>query len=393
MTGMDKPVRLKDMILTFFKIGTIGFGGGMGMLALIRRYLITEKKWITDDDLATAVALGQTIPGPFIPNYVEYIGFKLRGFRGLFFSVIAFLMPGFLAMVALSYLYFHTNNMFAINDVFIWIQPIIIGVLIWASCDMARLYWKNFRAVLIGIFAFLSSFFNISPIATIIICGMLGILFFLPRQQKILGLLPLFLFGTIGAFSVDRAGLVSAFLLFAEIGLVIFGGGFAAIPFIAKEVTILRPWLTNQELLTGIALSQITPGPVALLATFVGFKVSGLLGAFLTTVAIFLPSSVILILILLFYRFLKQRVKPRFFAYVQGFIYGIKPAIVGILIYATVSLAKNHNVIISETFLLSIIKIFLAVASFLLLIRAKISPAWLILSGILIGFILTKFFI
>lgn len=391
MPARNQKIRLQDLVLTFLKIGTVGFGGGVGMLALIRRYIIADKKWITDDDLATAVALGQMIPGPFIPNYVEYIGYKLRGFRGLFVSVTAFLLPGFLAMLILSYLYFFSKQVVTVQDIFLWIQPVIIGILAWASYDMGRTYWQNRKAVGIGIFAFLASFINISPIITIVICGLLGIAFFLPNKQSMLILLPLFLIGIASPWAINPGGLMSVFILFLEIGTVIFGGGFAAIPFIAKEVTVLRPWLTNQELLTGIALSQITPGPVALLATFVGFKVSGIIGATLSTIAIFLPSSIILILILLFYRYLKQKGNKRLFRYAQGFINGIKPAIVGILIYATVSLAINNHVLINASWLITAIKILLVLMSFILLVLVKISPALLILGGGFIGFVLTRF--
>ncbi len=95
MSGEARPVRIKDSIKMFLKIGTVGFGGGPGMLALIRKYLVAEKKWISDEDLATAVALGQMIPGPFVPNYVEYIGYRLRGLKGMISSVVAFLCQDF----------------------------------------------------------------------------------------------------------------------------------------------------------------------------------------------------------------------------------------------------------------------------------------------------------
>lgn len=383
-------VRIKDLVLTFLKIGAIGFGGGVGMLALIRRYLIAEKKWITDDDLATAVALGQTIPGPFIPNYVEYIGYRLRGFQGLFFSVIAFLIPGVLSMLVLSYLYFYSRQVVAFNQIFVWIQPVIIGILAWASVDMGKLYWIDLKSIIIGVFAFSASFLKVSPVITILICGSLGIVFFSRIHRVSSTTIPFLFFIVLSPFSINLPGLLSVFLLFAQIGTVIFGGGFAAIPFIAKEVTVLRSWLTNQELLTGIALSQITPGPVALLATFVGFRVSGIIGALIATIAIFLPSTIILILILMLYKYIKKSTNNKFYHNIRAFINGIKPAIVGFLIFATISLAISSNILTGHTIGIRMFKILIVMISFVLLVRVKISPVWLILGGAILGFILTR---
>jgi len=391
LTDKTHPVKLKELIVTFLKIGTIGFGGGVAMLALIRKYLVTEKKWINDDDLVTAVTLGQTIPGPFVPNYVEYIGFRLRGVKGMISSVIAFLIPGFLSMLVLSYLYFQSQKVFLINDIFSWIQPIIIGILAWASFDMGRLYLKDIKSIIIMVFALLASLLKITPIITILICGLFGILATRKTKLTVLSFLPIFLLVGISPFAIRTGEWGSLILIFLEVGAIIFGGGYAAIPFIAQEVVMRRPWLTNQELLTGVALSQITPGPVALLSTFVGYKVGGIAGAFLASIAIFLPSTIILLIILAVYHyFIKSNKNTAISDYAKGFISGVKPAIIGFLISATVILAANHGVLISNTASFSIIRILLVVISFILLLRFKVSPVWLILSGAGLGFILTK---
>ena len=89
-------VRLREIIKPFLKVGTFGFGGGVGMLAMIRTECVKLRKWITDDEMATAVAIGQMIPGPFVPNYCQFIGHKLRGLRGATVATVALLLPSFL---------------------------------------------------------------------------------------------------------------------------------------------------------------------------------------------------------------------------------------------------------------------------------------------------------
>jgi chromate transporter len=391
MNGKSPFVRIKDLILVFLKIGTIGFGGGPGMLALIRKYLVSGKKWITDDDLATAVTLGQMIPGPFVPNYVEYIGYRLRGIKGMISSVVAFLFPGFIAVLLLSYLYFHTQKVLMINDIFIWIQPIIIGILAWACFDMGRLYLKDTRSIIIAVFALLASLFKIMPIIIVLACGFAGIVFSRKPKIAIFSLLPIYILLGISPFVIKTGNLGLLALIFLEVGLLIFGGGYAAIPFIAQEVVIRRAWLTNQELLTGVALSQVTPGPVALLSTFVGYKISGFLGAFIATLSIFLPSTIILLLILSVYHyFIKSNRNKAISDYAKSFIDGVKPAIIGFLISATILLGSNHNVVITHSITITLLKVFMIIISFLLLTFIQTSPAILIIGGVLVGFVLTR---
>ncbi|MEO0128513.1 MAG: chromate efflux transporter, partial [candidate division WOR-3 bacterium] len=377
--------RVKDLILVFLKIGSIGFGGGVGMLSLIRKYIIVDKKWITDDDLAKAVTLGQMIPGPFLPNYVEYIGYRLRGIKGMVASVIAFLLPGIVSIIILSY--FYTSQIVLINQIFYWIQPMIIGILAWASFDMARLYLKDIRMIFITVIALIGNLIKIEPIFIILGCGVIGIILSSTVKNRLLTILPYLIFSGTKIITTNFKTIGNLFFIFIKIGAVIWGGGYAAIPFINQEVVVLRQMLTNQEFLSGIALSQITPGPVAIIATFVGYKVAGILGAIIATIAIFLPSFIILLIILKVYDYLKTNISKRLVNVIYGFLDGVKPAIVGFLISATIFLAIGHNVLLTENTFISVVKIILAILSFILLISGVISPLWLILIGTVIGII------
>lgn len=375
----------------FLKIGAIGFGGGVAMLAIIRKSLVSEKKWISDNDLATAVALGQMIPGPFVPNYVEYIGFRLRGIKGMITSVVAFLLPGVIAIMFLSYLYFQTQRVVLINDIFLWIQPVIIGILVWATVDMAKLYLKDIKSYIITIFALTTSLIKIEPIIIILICGAIGVFFTRRQSLNLFSLFPYFLLIGTGPFLIQTKNFSSLTLIFLKIGTLIFGGGYAAVPFISQEIVITKHWLTSQELLTGVALSQITPGPVAIVATFIGYKVSGILGALATTIAIFLPSFFILLIILsVYHQFIRTSKNVQLLNFLQVFISAVKPAIVGFLISATITLAINHGVLIANSLTITIIRILFLIISFILLFRFKVSPVWLILGSAGFGFILTR---
>ncbi|MFB0509619.1 MAG: chromate efflux transporter [bacterium] len=385
-------VRIKDLILTFLKIGTIGFGGGIAMLALIRQNIVKTRRWITDDELGVGVAMGQMLPGPFVSNYVEFIGYHLRGLKGMIISVLAFLLPSFLAITILSFLYFRFQNISVLQNIFSGIQPVIAGVLLWASIEIGKVNVRNWQSLLISLIAFIALLFKIDVLLTVIICGILGIIFY-TRQKKIrvlsillwvgLFLSQIFNSSFAAPLKSNQPKFVSAvakafelFGVFFKIGTIIFGGGYAAIPFIKNEVVDLRNWLTAKEFIDGVALGQVTPGPVAITATFVGYKVLGIFGAIISTVAIFLPSFLLLLVLIHIYNRIKNQ------PLVQGFITGVKPAIVGMLFAATVFIGRN-SITDYRTAIL-------AVLSFILLYRFKVDPIWLILGGGFFGWIVNS---
>ncbi|MGB9721135.1 MAG: chromate efflux transporter [bacterium] len=311
-------ISLKGLSQTFLKVGLLGFGGGVGMLAILRTECVKKKQLISDDQLTTAVALGQMLPGPFVPNYCEYIGYCLRGFRGAIIAGISLLLPSFILMVILSYLYFAFHTLPAINQIFKGIGAVMTAIILWAGYDMGKLLNNNINRLLVFIFAFILFMCKFDPVLTVLSAGLLNVVLEQVKARKIFLAAPFFLF--------DLKKAMELFGIFLKIGAVIFGGGYAAIPFIQNEVCIYRNWLTTREFLDGFALGQITPGPVAITATFVGFKAMGIIGALIATIGIFLPSFLMLIVLIKVYNKIEHN------KYVQSFISGIKSAVVAILL-------------------------------------------------------------
>lgn len=313
----------KSLLFTFLKIGAIGFGGGVAMLGLIREHLVKRKNWISDDDLSVAVAMGQILPGPFVPNYVEYIGYKLFRLKGMILSPIFFLFPSYLITLLLSIFYFRFQRVGLLEDAFSFISPAIPAIILYCAIRMGKDYLKDFLSLLFFLIAFFSLYFKLELFLVVTLLGFFGIFLNKIRQPKV----NLF-------FSFSPILLLQLFSIFLKIGALIFGGGFAAIPFIEKEIVKSRGWLNSQTFIDGVAISQITPGPVAILATFVGYGVGGILGSLVATTAIFLPSFLMLFFLIKVY----ERIKENF--YVKSFLSGVKPGIVGILIFSAFSLGK-----------------------------------------------------
>jgi chromate transporter len=310
---------LGTLTRSIFKVGLFGFGGGLGMLALLRTECVKKKKFISDDELSTAVAIGQMLPGPFIPNYCEYIGYHLFGLRGAIAAGIALILPSFILMLILSWFYLTYNTLPGITLIFKGIGAAITSIILWAAYDMGRVLIKDAKGIIIFFFALALFLLKFDPILTVILCGILSIAIEHTKFiKRVIFAVPLFL--------VDIRKALELFGVFFKIGAIIFGGGYGALPFIQNEVCNVRNWLSAKEFIDGVALGQMTPGPVAITATFVGFKTMGIPGAIVATLGIFLPSFLMLMVLVRIYKRISGN------KHVISFFNGIKSAVVAILI-------------------------------------------------------------
>jgi chromate transporter len=362
-----RPIRVGDFARSLLKVGLIGFGGGIGMLALLRHECVQRKKYITDDDLCTGVAIGQMLPGPFIPNYCEYIGYHLFGVRGSIVGAIALLTPSFLLMCILSYLYMMYQTLPGVTQVFHGIGAVITAIVLWASYDMGKVLIKDSKGVIIFVCACALFLLKFDPILTVLICGVFRIVLDrMPAHHSMLLAVPLFVF--------DWRTAAELAWVFLKIGAIIFGGGYGAIPFIKNDVCTVYGWLTPREFIDGFALGQMTPGPVAITATFVGFKVMGLPGALIASICIFLPSLIMLLILVRVY----QRIRTN--KYVLSFFSGITSAVVAILL--------TTGILFVSLNWLSIPYGIFGAAVLIIMLFKRIEPALLILAGAVFGLII-----
>lgn len=351
LTGLTKSI---------LKVGLFGFGGGIGMLALLRNECVKKKEFISDEEMYTAVALGQMLPGPFITNYSAYIGYHLFGLRGAAAASGAMILPSFILMIILSWLYLTYNTLPGITLVFKGIGAVVTAIILWAAYDLGRVLIKSAKGLVILVFALALFLLKFDPVLTVLISGLLGIVFEqLKFPRRTLFAAPLFLFDLGKALELGG--------IFLKIGATIFGGGYAAIPFIQNEVVTVRQWLTAREFIDAVALGQITPGPVAITATFVGFKVMGIPGALIATIAIFLPPLLLLVLMVRVYRRIDHN------AYVISFFNGVKSAVVAVLLSTgVVFILYNWQQPAYAVF---------GIIALVLLLRVKVEPILLILAG------------
>ena len=372
LSGTVASPSLSAIGRAFLYIGTIGFGGGLAILAQIQRHVVERLRWLSRDELGEATAVVQSLPGVIAVNICCFIGFKLRGWKGGLVAVGAIIFPAFLSMLLVSEFYLRFKEVPDLERLFRGLTPAIAAFILVAAYKLGRGVIRSFWDWPVALFSLLAlSVFNLGVVRTVLITGGLGILVWAWKRRIAAGhlncLIPALSLLTCGIlagphWSQDLWRLLYVFL---KIGAFTFGGGYVMVPILEGEVVNRFGWLSHREFVDSVALGQITPGPVVITATFVGYKVLGLLGACLATCAVFFPSYCFTLAISFYY----QRFKSN--ELIQAFLRGVAPSVVGMLASATWSIGKESV----HTWLGALI----GLATVWVSLRFKIGSIWILL--------------
>ena len=278
--------RLSELGGVFLKLGCIGFGGPLAHIALIQDECVEKRRWIAKPELLQGLALCQMLPGPASTQLAIYSGYRIAGAAGGLITGGAFILPAFVILIALTWAYFRFGAIPAVQGLFYGMTPVVLAMILASTVRLIKsAATEKILFVVLAASAALIAFLSFNLIALFALAGALGVALYGPKRAtapptaKLFALPPLPVLLQLGWF-------------FLKVGSVIFGGGYVIIPFIENEVVTKLSWLTRREFLDGLALGQMTPGPVVITATFIGYKVAGLVGAFVSTAAIFLPSFI-----------------------------------------------------------------------------------------------------
>ena len=388
---MKKKISYFSLFLTFLKTGTISFGGYMMLISMIRYEFSIRKKIIKKKKIIDAITMASFLPGPMAINVASYIGFILKGWKGAVVSFVAVLLPSFFIMVIFTHLYINSKNIPGFSSFFNGVMPVVAAVIFSVAYGFYNDSKDKTLSILLSILSFtLTSLIKgyISIILPLLVCGGLNLLYNGDKIKKITnpkkafirvkGIIIASLVMTILLVFLNTAPIDSTNFnlskVFANISLTLFGGGYVFIPYLDKIIVEQLGWLTQREFIDSIAMGQITPGPILITATFIGYKMNGLLGAFLATLSIFLPSSVVIIFFSRVYYFIKKN------STVKLIINGFKIGIIGLICYSGyVIMLKQQD----DIYLYSMIA---CILTFIFLNKTKIHPIFLIIAAGLIGF-------
>lgn len=322
---MKKP-SLSELLKTTFYIGAIGYGGP-AILALMKKTFVQKKEWISEKEFMNALSLAQILPGATGVSLMGYVGFKLKKLWGGILAPLMFVLPATIFMLVLSWAYFTYGNLSFVKSLFSGLGALVVALLVNATFLLGKSVFKkldarDLKGFLISLVAFIGIFFlKLNVIWLILAAGFLGFLFFYftgefeeektkkgdallsePDFQKREKLSFKDFTPVILIFLIFLAGLIlpvtrNIITTFLGIGAVAFGGGFTTIPLIQHQIVDARNWLNVKQFIDGIAMGQITPGPVFITATFIGYHVASLVGAIFATLAIFTPSLAAMIML------------------------------------------------------------------------------------------------
>jgi len=375
------PPSLAGIFVRFLRLGLTAFGGP-SMVDYIRKMAVKREGWLDEATFQDGVALCQTVPGATAMQTAAYVGFRVRGVPGALAAFTGFGLPAFLLMMALSAIYMRARKAPPIVSVLDGLRAIVVAIVANAAFSFGRAALKGWRHIAIAGVAVLLFGFQISPLLVIAAAGVLGLGFLSasaasspPRSLGGPGLrdaAPVFyLLGgvAVASFALFLASpsLFQLAALMARIDLLAFGGGFASVPLMHHETVEVRHWLDSQTLLDGIALGQVTPGPIVITATFVGYALRGARGAVVSTIAVFTPSFLLVVGVAPYFD--RLRSSPR----VARAISGILCSFVGLLLTVAVRFAVAVHWNVPQVLLA-------AAAMALLLLRLDI--LWVVLGGV-----------
>jgi len=354
MTKLPEPETLApipslhQLFLSFLRLGATAFGGP-AMIPYIRRMAVEQHKWLDDRSFRDGLALCQTIPGATAVQMCGYVGLRIRGLAGATATFVAFALPAFLLMLVLSALYVLTQSVPQVTAIFNGLQAVVVAIIANATVSFGRTYLKTWQTALIAVFAAGLFWFGVNPIAAIVLSGVVGLLILKSERtahkaeiakrplyalRSLLILVAVLALGYLALYLLQPALFELASLMLV-IDLFAFGGGFTSVPFMFNQVVSIRHWMDGPTFLNGIALGQITPGPIVITATYVGYLLYGAVGAVIATFSVFLPSFLIVVAITPFFDRLRGT------RYFNKVIRGVSVSFVGLLLVTTIHFGQN----------------------------------------------------
>jgi chromate transporter len=343
--SVQKGTGLWPLTGYFLKLGTIGFGGPVALVGFMHRDLVEQRRWITEDTYKLSLALAQIMPGPLAAQTAIAIGYFEGGVLGATLVGLAFVIPSFLMVVAISMAYVAYGGLWWMQALFYAIGATVIAIIAIAAYKLARSTNKR-DPLLWGIFVFLTAVTAWAQTELAEFFILAGLIVLLARawpgwKRGLLMALGCVALGLAiwlmeawlrqAGTAADSADILAQILLFfTKAGAFVFGSGLAIIPFLQQGVVQQFGWLNEHQFLDAVAVAMITPGPVVITVAFIGFLVAGLAGAVMASIGIFLPVYVFTIVPAPWFK--RHRDNPQLKAFVDGATAAATGAITGAVI-------------------------------------------------------------
>ncbi|MDI3319200.1 chromate transporter [Pinibacter soli] len=382
----NKPIySLRQLVLYFLKLGTVGFGGPVALVGYMHRDLVEDKKWMSEDEYKQGLALAQLAPGPLAAQLSIYLGFVHYRIIGATLAGLAFVLPSFIMVVLLGIAYKMYGGLSWMQAVFYGVGAAVIGIIAISSYKLTTKSIGKFNAQSFRQNWLLWLFFLTGAVITfvtqreqVLLFVAAGILYMFvkapPKWNSVKTVNSLVLL-QVGLDSHENSLLAKIAVFFAKAGAFVFGSGLAIVPFLHAGVVTENHWLTEQQFIDAVAVAMITPGPVVITVGFIGYLVAGFPGASVAALATFLPCYLFTVIPAPYFKKISANKS------IKAFVDGITAAVIGALVGAVIVIATR-----------SITDVFTAViaiaAALSLLYIKKIKEPYIILISAVVGLIL-----
>lgn len=377
-TNDGKKGRLKEIAAAFLRLGFTGFGGAAAHIAMMEQEFVQRRKWLTREDFVDRVGAVSLLPGPSSTELAIYLGELHGGLAGLLIAGCSFILPSAFLVGLLAVAYQKYGTVPQIEAVLFGVKPIVVALILQAVWSLARVAVKSVEMAFLVVVVLGLAAMHVSAIALLIGTGVAWIVTerFSGKSgaaKTASGILAqggaTAAVSTVSTVSVPTV--TGVFLYFLKVGAVLFGSGYVLLAVLRADLVEHLHWLTENQLIDAIAVSQGTPGPFFTVATFVGYVIAGWKGAVLATVGMFLPAFVFVAATA------KYLAKLRKSPMAGAFLDGVNAAAVALMAFVGWQFAR-------ET-MLSVPAIVVALIAAVLLLRFKVNSAWLVLGGALVG--------
>ena len=376
--GISSKVPIKDLVLYYLRLGAIGFGGPVALVGQMEKELVQERKWVTKEEMREGIAICQSMPGPLAIQVGIYISYLRGGFWGAWAGGWAFIFPNFVIVASLGALYMYFGGLSPVTAIFYGVAPAVIALILNSCYGLTKLGMEDWVQWTIAAVCFAVTVAVEAEVALLFIAaGVVGIAYYgsLSRAKHAPSL-PLLAVAPLATGAASGAGgsiLSKLLFFFLKAGSLTFGSGLVIVPFLEKGLVQQTGWLDERQFLIAVAMGMISPGPVVITATFVGYLVAGFWGSLVSTVGIFLPSFLFVLIVAPILA--RHRANPN----VKGFVKGAYAAAIGTILGACVLLGK----IAIGDWLTALI----ALLSLVVLVRWKVSNPMLVAVTAAIGLI------
>ena len=366
----------REVFLYFLFLGFVNIGGPVAQITMMFNHMVEKRRWLTKDRFVKIMAFCHMLPGPEALQLAIYVGYLKRKVWGGILAGLTFILPGAVVMIVLSWLYVKYGKLPQVMDALYVLKPAVLGIIAAGIIKLGRAAIRNFflAVLLVGAFAGMR-FAGINFLLILLIAGVLNLIVDRgwPLVKKTAPTLPVMIGGIALLLPFADSRLFQVTWLFLKTGLLSFGGAYASLVFVQRGAVAQYHWLSDGQLLDGVALSIATPGPFMLFTAFVGYVASGIPGAVLATFFVFLPSFIFVIAGVHYIEKVREN------RAVQAFLAGVSAAVVGVI--AVVSLDLIPEALVNWP------TVGIAVISFLLIALLKREVAFVAIGAMLGGII------